>query len=201
MDTQDYLRILTEEFHSTVIATLDEDGHPATRVIDMMLCDKDGVYFLTARGKAFYSQLVNQQFIALSAVKDKKSISLKGKVRYIGHKYLNEIFEKNTYMQKIYPEGTRDVLEVFQIYEADGQFFDISDPSHVTRGSFTLGKMKAAAGGYFITSSCIGCGRCLSACPQRCIDTSSVPAVIDQDRCLHCGACREICPANAVIIR
>lgn len=201
MNTQDYLRTLTEEFHSAVIATIAEDGHPTTRVIDIMLYDDEGVYFLTARGKEFYRQLKEQKYISLSAVQKKKSISLRGKVRSIGHKYLTEIFEKNTYMQKIYPEGTREVLEVFQIYEADGQFFDISAPSHVTRESFSLGKKNVSSEGYFITSSCIGCKSCLSACPQKCIDISAIPAVIIQNRCLHCGECKEICPANAVIIR
>lgn len=34
MDTKDYLRILRNEIHSTVMATVNEDGHPVTRVID-----------------------------------------------------------------------------------------------------------------------------------------------------------------------
>lgn len=196
-----YIKTLVEEIHSTVVATIGSDGHPVTRVIDMMLYDEDGVYFLTARGKEFYQQLTEQNYIALSAVKDKKSISLRGKIRNIGHRYLDKIFEKNTYMQRIYPEGTRDVLEVFQIYEADGQAFDISDPAYVTRGTFTIGKKEEEPEGYYVQDSCIGCGSCYEACPQKCIDISHVPAVIDQNRCLHCGACMTACPASAIIFR
>ena len=33
-------------------------------------------------------------------------------------------------MQSIYPDNTRSALEVFCLYEADGEFFDISDPAH-----------------------------------------------------------------------
>lgn len=51
---KDYLKILVEQIHSTTIATIAADGHPQTRVIDMMLWDENGVYFLTAKGKAFY---------------------------------------------------------------------------------------------------------------------------------------------------
>ena len=58
MQKQDYLKLLVEDIHSTTIATIGADGHPQTRVIDMMLYDKQGVYFLTARGKAFYTQLM-----------------------------------------------------------------------------------------------------------------------------------------------
>lgn len=113
MTKQDYMELLVENIHSTTIATIGTDGHPQTRVIDMMLYDEQGVYFLTARGKAFYAQLMEQGYIALSATKDKISISLRGKIKNIGSEKLDEIFEKNTYMQSIYPGDTRSALEVF----------------------------------------------------------------------------------------
>ena len=37
MTKQDYLKLLVENIHSTTIATIGADGHPQTRVIDMML--------------------------------------------------------------------------------------------------------------------------------------------------------------------
>ena len=69
MQARDYLNILVQDIHSTTIATLAEDGFAQTRVIDMMFSDEQGVYFLTAKGKAFYAQLMEQQFVALSATK------------------------------------------------------------------------------------------------------------------------------------
>ncbi len=198
METKDYLKILVEDIHSTVVATIGKNGHPVTRCIDMMLHDDDGVYFLTAKGKEFYAQLMEQQYISLSAIKDKRCISLAGKVANIGSEKLDEIFEKNTYMQSIYPGDTRSALEVFRIHDAEGNFFDISDPSHVTRGTFTIGKVEIRKSGYFVGDGCIGCGQCLSVCPQMCIDVSNIPAVIDQNRCLHCGRCEAACPANAI---
>lgn len=73
-----YIKILVEEIHSTTVATIGADGHPQTRVIDMMHYDEEGVYFLTAKGKAFYDQLIEQGYIAVSATKDKKAVSLRG---------------------------------------------------------------------------------------------------------------------------
>ena len=67
MERNDYLKMLVEEMHSTTMATIGADGHPQTRVIDMMLWDKKGVYFLTAKGKAFYAQLMEQGYVAISA--------------------------------------------------------------------------------------------------------------------------------------
>ncbi|MEE8807730.1 MAG: 4Fe-4S binding protein [Lactimicrobium sp.] len=198
METGDYLRILTDEIHSTVVATIDGEGHPVTRCIDMMLYDDRGVYFLTAKGKEFFDQLMAQKYISLSAVQGKKCISLSGWVENIGYEKLDEIFAKNTYMQAIYPGDTRSALNVFRIYKAHGNFFDISDPAHIERGTFSLGNETIHPSGYFITDKCNGCDACLSVCPQQCIDLSCIPAVIDPNRCLHCGRCVEVCPQNAI---
>ncbi len=194
----DYIKILVEDIHSTTVATIGADGHPQTRVIDMMLWDENGVYFLTAKGKAFYTQLMEQQYIALSATKDKISISLRGKIKNIGGEKLDEIFEKNVYMQSIYPGDTRSALEVFCLYEAQGEYFDISDPAHITRDGITIGMEAQTPAGYYVGSGCIGCKLCYSVCPQKCIDITRKPVVIDQHRCLHCGRCMDICPKRAI---
>lgn len=51
MQKEDYLKLLVEDIHSATMATIGADGHPQTRVIDMMLHDEQCVYFLTAKGK------------------------------------------------------------------------------------------------------------------------------------------------------
>lgn len=198
MEKKECLKILVEDIHSTVIATIDSNGKPTTRVIDMMLEDGDSVYFLTAKGKEFYSQLIDQSYISLSGIKDKRSISIKGTVLNIGKVKLDEIFEKNVYMQSIYPEGKRDALEVFRVEEGEMDYFDISDPSHIERGHFSIGGQMIPTGGYYINDKCILCGTCYAACPQACIDTTKNPVVIDQTHCLHCGTCMEVCPVSAV---
>ncbi len=196
--TKEYLKILVEDIHSTTIATIDEEGRPLTRVIDMMLWDEKGVYFLTAKGKAFYKQLMEQKYISLSSIKDKKSISLRGKIENIGSEKLNEIFEKNTYMKGIYPDDTRSALEVFRLYEATGEFFDISNPKNVTRGGITIGEVEIKKSGFYVGDACIGCKLCYSVCPQKCIDINQKPVVIDQNHCLHCGRCAEVCPKQTI---
>ena len=198
MTRNDYWKLLVEGIHSTTVATIGADGRPQTRVIDMMLRDENGVYFLTARGKAFYTQLMEQGFIALSATKDKISISLRGKIKNIGSEKLDEIFEKNPYMQSIYPGDTRAALEVFCLYEAEGEYFDIRDPSHVRRDSIVIGQAQSAPSGYVVGSGCIGCKLCYSVCPQKCIDITKKPVAIDRHRCLHCGRCAEICPKQVI---
>ena len=198
MTKNQYLNLLVNEFHSATMATIGADGHPVTRIIDLMLWDESGVYFLTAKGKSLYTQLMEQKFIALSATAHKRAISLRGKIKNIHSEKLEEIFERNPYMKGIYPGDTKTALEVFCIYEAEGEYFDIRTPSHIMRDSFVIGNSKHKEHGYFVQADCIGCKLCYSVCPQKCIDITTIPVVIDQNRCLHCGQCKEIFPKQAI---
>lgn len=70
-------------------------------------------------------------------------------------------------MKKIYPGDTKDAIEVFRLYEAQGEYFDISNPSNIVRDTITIGKTEAVQTGYFIGKECIGCKLCYSVCPQN----------------------------------
>ena len=201
-----YLRYLVDEIHTTVVATVDDDGLPVTAAIDMMDTDGDSLYFLTARGKGFYDRLNKRRFLAITAIKGEDTmssvaISIRGKVREIGYDKIPELFEKNPYMHEIYPtEESMRALSVFQIHEGSGEWFDLSRKP-IERASFTFGGADQREEGYFITDACVGCQSCVEVCPQQCIDASSVPLVIRQDHCLRCGNCMKACPAGAVLKR
>ena len=204
METKDYLKYLAEEIHSTVVATVDESGLPVTCAIDIMDYDDNSLYFLTAKGKSFYDRLNKKKSIALTGMKGKDTmscvaLSIRGKIREIGTERLIKLFEKNPYMAKIYPtEESRTALTVFQIYEGSGEWFDLSK-SPIERASFAFGGASEIEEGYFVTDKCIGCKLCYSKCPQKAIDISRKPVVIQQEHCIHCGNCYEICPARAIV--
>ena len=98
-----------------------------------------------------------------------------------------------------YDEGG-SALTVFVVYEGSGEWFDLSKKP-IERASFTFGGAEEVQEGYFVTDTCIGCKLCYSKCPQKCIDISGKPVVIQQQNCLHCGNCYEICPARAIVKR
>ena len=203
MEAKDYLDYLVHEIHTTVVSTVDDEGLPVTAAIDMMDSDENGLYFLTARGKRFYDRLKQRGFLALTAVKGETTmrsvaVSVRGKVRELGYEKIPMLFEKNPYMREIYPtEEAMRALTVFQIYEGSGEWFDLSKKP-IERASFSFGGAERKPEGYFITDACIGCRSCIAVCPQQCINTDSIPFVIDQTHCLHCGNCMEICPVGAV---
>ena len=203
MEAKDYLAFLVNEIHTTISATVDDDGLPVTAAIDMMDSDENGLYFLTAKGKSLYDRLKKREFLALTAIKGDSTmtsiaVSVRGKVKELGYDRIPELFEKNPYMHEIYPtEESMHALTVFQICEGSGEWFDLSKKP-IERASFSFGGAEKKQEGYYITDACIGCQSCVAVCPQQCIDTDSVPLVIDQAHCLHCGNCMEACPVDAV---
>ncbi len=202
METADYLKYLVEEIHTVIVATVDDENHPVTSAIDMMDYDENGLYFLTARGKSFYDRLISKEYLSLTGIKGDDtlssiSISIKGKAGEIGSDKIPELFDKNPYMKSIYPnKESMKALTVFQIYEGKGEWFDLSKKP-IERASFSFGA-SIEEKGYFITDACIGCGTCLSVCPQNCIDSQNMPFVIEQSHCLRCGNCYDICPMKAI---
>ncbi|MGN1319063.1 MAG: pyridoxamine 5'-phosphate oxidase family protein [Lachnospirales bacterium] len=68
MTTTEILTYLQKKIHSVVFATVDYNGLPQTCVIDLMLLDKNGLYFITAKGKAFYERLIKHGYVAISGM-------------------------------------------------------------------------------------------------------------------------------------
>ncbi|MEY8428203.1 4Fe-4S binding protein [Lachnospiraceae bacterium 46-15] len=201
-----YLRYLEKEIHSVIMATVDDNGLPVTCAIDIMDSDENGLYFLTAKGKGFYYRLKKSGYAALTGMKGSDTlscvaVSVRSKVQEIGNAPLKRLFEKNPYMNEIYPtEQSRQALTVFQLYEGSGEWFDLSKKP-IERAAFTIGNKQEETQGYEITQECIRCKACQIVCPQNCIDFTVIPAVIKQENCLHCGNCFAVCPQKAVVRR
>lgn len=203
MKAEDYLSYIVENIHTTVVATVDDEGLPVTAAIDMMDADAESLYFLTAKGKGFYDRLKKRGFLAFTAIKGEDTmssvaVSVRGKVRELGSDRIPDLFAKNPYMNEIYPtSSSREALTVFRIYEGSGEWFDLSKKP-VERASFSFGGAEEKTEGYLITDACIGCQSCVEVCPQQCIAADDIPRVINQTNCLHCGNCLTVCPAGAV---
>jgi len=66
--------------------------------LDIMLVDDNSLYFITAKGKEFYHQLMDKKYVAISGMAggegtlNKKAISLAGKVRNVGQELVDKVF-------------------------------------------------------------------------------------------------------------
>lgn len=201
MTAMDCLHIL-RSIKDCAFATIDENGMPQNRIIDVMIVEDEALYFLTARGKHFYSQLTNGGYAAVTGLNSEwQTVRLVGKVERLSDQkhWIDRIFELNPSMNSVYPGESRYILEPFCIRDGELEFFDLSK-SPIYRESFSIGKGVIHTKGFLITDACIGCGLCADNCPQQCIDDGE-PYMIRQQNCLHCGLCYENCPAQAIVKR
>lgn len=166
------------------------------RIIDVMLADEETIYFCTARGKAFYHQLCEGGYVAVSGLnKQFQMFRISGRAQKLGdqRRWIDEIFARNPSMNDVYPRDSRYILEPFCIRIEQMEWFDLG-VSPICRGEISLSTEK----GFVIGPNCIGCGKCMRSCPQQCICAGS-PYQIAQEHCLHCGLCAETCPVHAIL--
>ena len=89
----EYLQML-RDIRDTSMATVGTDGTPRLRIIDTMLVEDEKLYFLTARGKDFYRELMESGHVAVTGLNSKwETVRVHGKIKNIGHEYLNRIFD------------------------------------------------------------------------------------------------------------
>lgn len=195
MNAERCLQIL-REIKDIAFATVDDNGMPQIRIIDIMIAEKEIIYFCTARGKDFYHQLLKNNNVAITGMNQNyQMIRLSGRARKLEEqkKWIDRIFAENKSMNDVYPGDSRYVLEAFCIDNGEVEFFDLGQ-TPIVRESFRLGESKLQKKGFEISDDCIQCGKCERVCPQKCIEHFH----INQTHCLHCGLCMEECPVQAI---
>ena len=182
-------------------ATVDEDGAPQVRNISAIHFEGTDIYFLTARGKYFASQLKRDGRVQiLGYTKYKETIRLSGKAIEVPKseqkKWRDVLYLEQPYLENVYPGETKEIDTMFVIRDYTIEYFCLSTRP-ITREYFAVGNAKIRPKGYVITDACIGCGTCQGVCPQNVI-TEGTPFVIDAHHCLQCGNCAENCPVQAI---
>lgn len=184
-------------------ATVDADGMPGVRIVDVMAVEPERVFFLAPRGKSFYDDLVRTSTAALvGQTPDLRMCRLRGHVTHPDdpdeqRRLIDMMFELNPPMNALYPGDARYICDAFYIEEGEGEYYDLGRRP-LLRVPFALGDGNGLLSArFFIGEDCIGCGRCAEACPADCIEPGE-PFRIQQEHCLRCGRCAEVCPAHAV---
>lgn len=182
-------------------ATVDEKGAPQIRCVSAIHYDEDSFYFFTAKGKNFCRELLTDgrvQILAHTKFNEMIRVSAKAVPALDSQQSekIDVIFSEQPYLSNVYPNNTREIGVIFEIHDMEIEYFNLG-VNPIFRESYTVGGSKISAKGYYITDKCIGCGKCVKSCPQKCI-TSGKPFKIQYEHCLHCGACFEECPVKAV---
>lgn len=201
MQAVDCLNIL-RAVKDVSFASVDAQGNPQVRIIDVMIVENEKLYFCTSRGKEFHRQILEHPIIAVTGMNTAyQMVRLQGEaVRLEQQNYwIERIFAENPSMKEVYPDKSRRILDAFVICDAQLEFFDLGKQP-IERLYFSIGSKSEKKPGFLIQNTCIQCGSCMRECPQQCI-AEGTPFIIRQNNCLHCGLCAEVCPIHAVIKR
>ena len=69
MKINDIMQILQDDMKIAVVSTVDEDGQPHARHINMGVANENGVFFMTSPKTDFYKQLQANQKVAITGYK------------------------------------------------------------------------------------------------------------------------------------
>lgn len=198
-------------------ATIDGD-YPETRIAHFLVCDQEGLYFMTMNTKPFYRQLKETGRLSvcgLYANSQKQGeteagyvfepgyfIRVTGDVREVS---IEEIKAKNNpdFSYCIEDNARYPAMTAFVLYRGRGEVYDYDfEREHrdhkLERERFSFGGMDYEKAGLTITDKCIGCGKCLKTCTFDAIVKEGERCRINGRRCDECGNCVINCPVGAV---
>ena len=159
------------EVIDATLSTVDKNGNPQSRIIDIMYIEDDRIYFLTARGKHVYEEILNHPQVSYLCLNNNKTIRISGKAHKLDDQkyWIDLMFDENKFLNNVYPGAARYILEPFCIEVGEMEFFDLTQ-NPIYRKSFTLGNGRITPKGFEITDVCVGCATCFGACPQHAIN-------------------------------
>ncbi|MGX7108830.1 pyridoxamine 5'-phosphate oxidase family protein [Facklamia miroungae] len=131
MNVDTIMDILQNDMKVAVLATVDCQNKPHARHVHVGLANDKGVFFMTNPKTNLYQQLQDNQYVAVTAMKEEdyliQVIRVEGKVRELGKEKLVEILGSNPYVEMVYPDqADREGAQVFQIFEGQGFYHSLT---------------------------------------------------------------------------
>lgn len=126
MELIDILKILQDDVKVGIFATVDKDGKPHARPINIGVANEEGIFFMTSPKTHFYAQLQDNPNVAITVLKQDEYLiqvmRIEGQVRPLGRERLQEVLKDNPFVKHVYPtDSDIAAVQVFQLYT--GQLF------------------------------------------------------------------------------
>ena len=111
-------------------ATVDAQGNPQVRNISAVHYEPDALYFFTSRGKDFCRELLEDGRVQiLGYTRYKEMIRLSAQAKPVSQeeqqKWIDTIFREQPYLENVYPGNTREIGIVFEIRDAQIEYFHL----------------------------------------------------------------------------
>ncbi len=128
---QDFLNFIVDEIHNADIVTT-HNGEPQAQICDLLL-NKDGkLYIMTGKDNPFFKDLLKQPKVIIDGYNGDGTMStcgfsLRGSIKNVDQEHMDEIFDKNKYLEEIYApdvEKAKPALRVLEITPQSASFLD-----------------------------------------------------------------------------
>ncbi|MDE7050262.1 MAG: hypothetical protein K2O75_05255 [Lactobacillus sp.] len=122
---QEFLDFAVNQIHNVDVATTHH-GEPSAQVCDLLLNKNGKLYIATSSQNPFFRDLINQPKVIVNGYKgngtmDSCGFSIKGIIKNVDHQYIDEIFEKNAYLNEIYADNIEVAKEDLRVLEITPQ--------------------------------------------------------------------------------
>lgn len=128
---QEFLDFAVNQIHNVDIVKTHQ-GEPSAQVCDLLLNKNGKLYIAISSQNPFFQDLINQPKVIINGYKgngtmDSCGFSIRGTIKNINHQYIDEIFEKNTYLNEIYADDIEAAKEDLRVLEITPQSADYLD--------------------------------------------------------------------------
>lgn len=122
MEFKDMMSILQDDIKVVVFSSVDSQGNPHARYINVGVANESGIFFMTSKQTKFYHQLKANPKVAIAGKSEEgyliQVMRIEGEVRELGHEQLEEVLEGNEYVKYVYPtKEEQNAVQVFQVYK------------------------------------------------------------------------------------
>ena len=104
MEYKKYLALLQDEIGAAVFSTVDKDGLPQSRYINVGVGNENGIFFMTSPKTDFYQQLEGTSSVSMTGMAKSEEgievVRISGSVRKIGKEHLEEML-KDIYEKRV----------------------------------------------------------------------------------------------------
>lgn len=181
------------------ISTIDSEGNPNSRIVNVFHRDEEDLYFITFEEKPFFQELKRNNTISMNVMNDESV-----QVRVKANIHVLDCEEEKEFKTK-YPDRVGRLVNpnvrLIKLKDGVGEIFDLSgDLSFLQRTRFSFGNRKVNQSGYIINENCNTCGSCIEACPFDSISKGKDIYIVNQHRCNECGICIKVCPVDAITV-
>lgn len=130
---EDFLDFVCDYIHNVVVSSVDDQNHPYAQVCDALYYTEDKLYLLTKKGDPLFNCIEHSPILKVTASKgdgtmNSVGIAIDAMAYDAGHKFQEEIFEKNPYLNEIYAGHVQEAKEYMHTIELNiktGSVYDI----------------------------------------------------------------------------